>query len=158
LFQIETITNCPVIRVTEKTILNLRVSHFWGPVPGCLVITVTENRAKLWSITLCGGVVLDKDSSDAVFYQLAIKYRWLETKKEKSDFIIEIEKEILPMMSIKPMHRKSLHRKLKNSILDSPKKKRGRRAIYNDFDKQHLKKIWVLSGYPYGKRLKALLP
>lgn len=60
--------------------------------------------------------MLDQDSKDAVFYQLAVKYNWLETKKEKMDFLIEIEQIILPRLSIDQMHRKSLIRKLRNAI------------------------------------------
>ena len=45
----------------------------------------TEKGTKLWSITLTGSEVLDQDSKDAVFYQLALSYNWLETKKEKMD-------------------------------------------------------------------------
>lgn len=65
-----------------------------------LVITVIENGTKLWSITLTGSEVLDQDSKDAVFYQLALRYNWLETKKEKMDLFIEIEQIILPKLGI----------------------------------------------------------
>jgi hypothetical protein len=52
---IETQSNCLVIPVTEK---NLKPSRFpvggAGGGIGCLIITVTENQSKLWSITLSG--------------------------------------------------------------------------------------------------------
>lgn len=97
---------------------------------------------------------MDQDSKEAVFYQLAVKYNWLETKKEKMDLLIEIEQVILPRLSIKAMHRKSLIRKLRHSII-APEinRVRGRRAKYNDFDKHHLVQIWKLAGYPCSKRL-----
>lgn len=101
---------------------------------------------------------MDKDSKDAVFYQLALKYNWLECKKEKMDFLLELEEIILPKLSIKSMHRKSLIRRLRASLVqDFERKKFGRRAKYNDFHKHHLVQIWKLSGYPCSKRLKALL-
>lgn len=101
---------------------------------------------------------MDQDSKDAVFYQLAVKYNWLESKKEKMDFLIEIEQIILPRLSIDQMHRKSLIRKLRNAIvLERKKSRRGRRAKYNDFDKHHLVQLWKLSGYPCSKRLKSIL-
>jgi hypothetical protein len=127
-------------------------------INGCLIITVTENGDKLWSITLTGSENLDQDGKEAVFYQLSLKYNWLKTKKEKMDFLIEVEQLILPKLSIEPFHRKSLIRKLRRSIiLEPPIGRRGRRAKYNDFDKYHLIQIWKLSGYPCSKRLKTIL-
>lgn len=46
---------------------------------------------KIWSLTLTGKENLDPDGKEADFYQLVIKYNWLETKKEKMGFLIEIE-------------------------------------------------------------------
>lgn len=128
--------------------------------PGYLIITVTENQTTLWSISLTGGENLDQDSKDAVFYQLSLKYVWLSNKKEKQEFLDELEKIILPRLSIGPMHRKSLIRKLRESYVKEarPKPLRGRKPKYNDFDKHHLVQLWRLSGYPCTKRLKALLP
>lgn len=101
---------------------------------------------------------MDKDSKDAVFYQLAVKYNWLESKKEKMDFLVEVEEVVLPKLSLPKMHRKSLIRKLRASIVqDSGRKKVGRRSKYNDFDKHHLVQIWKLSGYPCSKRLKSIV-
>ncbi len=101
---------------------------------------------------------MDKDSKDAVFYQLAVKYNWLENKKEKMDFLIEVEQVILPKLSLPNMHRKSLIRKLRSAMVqDFERKKAGRRSKYNDFDKHHLIQIWKLSGYPCSKRLKSVL-
>ena len=149
------IPNCPAIPVTEKTRSKILERD---SLNGCLVITVTENGSKLWSITLTGGEDLDQDGKEAVFYQLAMKYNWLETKKEKMDFLIEMESIILPRLSIEPLHRKSLIRKLRNAlVLENKSAQRGRRAKYNDLDKYHLVQIWKLSGYPCGKRLKAVL-
>ena len=126
---------------------------------GCPVITVTENSTKLWSITLTWGMDLDKQSKDAVFYELAQKYRKLMTKKEKIDFLDEVEEVILPKLSLPIMHRKSLIRKLKNIVSEKPPGlPRGRRPKYNDFDKHHLTLLWKLTGFPGSKRLKSLLP
>ncbi len=150
--------NCPAIRVTEN---NVETSHFEGGaggVFGCLVIAVTENSAKLWSITLTGSENLDQDGKEAVFYQLALKYNWLGSKKEKMNFLLEIEQLILPRLSIAAMHRKSLIRKLRKSLVVKQRSSpRGRRAKYNDFDKHHLVQLWKLSGYPCSKRLKSIL-
>ena len=147
--------NCPAIPVTEIT--NYKISKR-GIYNGCLVITVTENNAKLWSITLSGDEDLDKDSKDAVFYQLALKYNWLENKKEKMDFLVKVEDVILPKLSLPKMHRKSLIRKLRSAIVqDFERKVVGRRSKYNDFDKHHLVQVWKLSGYPCSKRLKSIL-
>jgi hypothetical protein len=148
-------SNCPAIRVTEKACSTIPKIDI---VNGCLVIDVTENGSTLWSITLTGSENLDQDSKDAVFYQLALKYNWLESKKEKMIFLIEIEQVILSRLSIEPMHRKSLIRKLRSAlIVDERPGIRGRRAKYNDFDKHHLAQIWKLSGYPCSKRLKSIL-
>ena len=101
---------------------------------------------------------MDQDGKEAVFYQLALKYNWLESKKEKTAFLIEIEAVILPRLSIEAMHRKSLIRKLRNALVIEPRgASRGRRAKYNDFDKHHLIQLWKLSGYPCSKRLKIIL-
>ncbi|MCB0350277.1 MAG: hypothetical protein KDD38_03780 [Bdellovibrionales bacterium] len=101
---------------------------------------------------------MDQDGKDAVFYQLAVKYNWLETKKEKMSFLVEIEQIVLPRLSIEKMHRKSLIRRLRKAIMkDMVKCKPGRRPKYNDFDKHHLVQIWQLSGYPCSKRLKSIL-
>jgi len=101
---------------------------------------------------------LDQIGKDAVFYQLAIRYNWLETKKEKMDLINEIEQIILPKLGIKKMHRKSLIRKLRSAIIiEEVRQKRGRKSTYTDFDKYHLVQIWKLSGYPCSKRLKSIL-
>lgn len=106
-----------------------------------------------WSIPLSGSENLDQDSRDAVFYQLALKYNWLETKKEKMSFLIEIEQVKLPRLSITNIHRKSLIRKLRGALVaDLVKRKPGRLAKYNDFDKYHLVQLWKLSGYPRSKR------
>ena len=83
-----TTPNCPAIPVTEKKDLIVPIIAIKD---GCLVITVTENQSKLWSITLTGGEDLDEVSKDAVFYQLAQRYVWLGTKKEKMDLLVEIE-------------------------------------------------------------------
>lgn len=153
--QYETQTNCPANPVTEKTSSEIPKIDI---IDGCLVITVTENGSKLWSITLTGSEALDQDGKEAVFHQLSIKYNWLETKKEKMNFLIEIEKIILPRLSIPPLHRKSLIRKLRNAMVqESIRFKRGRRPKYNDLDKYHLVQIWKLSGYPCSKRLKEIL-
>ena len=61
----KTLPNCPAIPVTEKK--DLVVPEI-AIKDGCLVITVTENQSKLWSITLTGGEDLDEVSKDAVFY------------------------------------------------------------------------------------------
>jgi hypothetical protein len=126
---------------------------------GCLVITVTENGTKLWSITLTGGEVLDRDGKEAVFYQLAHKYHWLETKKEKMDMLFEIEHVLFPRLSIQPIHRKSLIRKLRRTLVSEvrPDIRPGRRPKYNDLDRHHLVQIWRLSGFPCSKRLKSIL-
>lgn len=102
---------------------------------------------------------MDHDGKEAVFYQLALKYNWLETKKEKMEFLIEIEQIILPRLSIGRLHRKSLIRKLRNALVEEVvvRGRRGRRAKYNDFDKYHLRQIWKLAGYPCSKRLKVIL-
>ena len=153
--RIETFTNCPAIPVTE---IACSIIPKGSSSNGCLVIDVTENGAKLWSITLTGSENLDQDGREAVFYQLALKYNWLESKKEKMLFLIEIERVILPRLSIAAMHRKSLIRKLRNAlVLEQKGSARGRRAKYNDFDKHHLVQVWRLSGYPCSKRLKSIL-
>ena len=101
---------------------------------------------------------MDQDSKDAVFYQLAEKYNWLESKKEKMSFLIEIEDIILPRLSIGAMHRKSLIRKLRRAMIsESRRQHRGRKPKYNDFDKYHLVQLWKLAGYPCSKRLSAIL-
>ncbi|MBC7421202.1 MAG: hypothetical protein H7328_10785 [Bdellovibrio sp.] len=124
----------------------------------CLVITVTENGTKLWSITLTGSEVFDQDSKDAVFYQLALRYNWLETKKEKMGILLEIEAVIFPKLGIHKMYRKSLIRKLRGAIvIEEIKQKRGPKNTYTDFDKHHLVQLWKLSGYPCSKRLKSIL-
>ena len=92
LSQIEMISNCPAISVTEKS--NSKFSEI-DVLTGCLIITVTENGSKLWSIRIARGDSLDQDGKEAVFYQLALRYNWLESKKEKMDFLIEIEQIIL---------------------------------------------------------------
>ena len=154
-FILRQFSNCPAIPVTEKpTSIIPEIVVF----NGCLVITVTENGTKLWSITLTGSEVLDQDSKDAVFYQLALRYNWLETKKEKMDLLIEIEQIILPKLSIQKMHRKSLIRKLRSAIIvEEVRQKRGRKNTYTDFDKYHLIQLWKLSGHPCSKRLKSIL-
>lgn len=155
MFHNKTNANCPAIPVTEKK--DLVVSEIVIR-DGCLVITVTENQSKLWSITLTGGEDLDEVSKDAVFYQLAQRYVWLGTKKEKMDLLIEIETIILPKLNIKPLHRKSLIRKLRAAIIaDVVNQKRGRKPKYNDIEKQHLVNVWKLTGHPCGKRLTALM-
>ena len=147
--------NCPVIRVTEKVIIRISI---WVTKCGCLIITVTENHTILWSITLNGSEMLDQDSKEAVFYQLSLKYNWLESKKEKMDFLVEIEQIILPKLSIERLHRKSLIRKLRSAIIvEQHQKCRGRRAKYGDIEKHHLVQLWKLSGYPCSKRLKSIL-
>ena len=150
------ITNCPAISVTEKS--NSKFSKI-DVLTGCLIITVTENGSKLWSIRIARGESLDQDGKEAVFHQLAVRYNWLETKKEKMDFLIEIEQIILPRLSIKPMHRKSLIRKLRQALIVDLESSsaRGRRPKYNDLDRFHLVQIWKLSGYPCSKRLKSIL-
>ena len=154
-YQNETNTNCPAIRVTEKTISVVPKIVVFN---GCLVITVTEKGTKLWSITLTGSEVLDQDSKDAVFYQLALSYNWLETKKEKMNLLIEIESIILPKIGIDKMHRKSLIRKLRGAIIiEETRRTRGRKNTYTDFDKHHLVQLWKLSGYPCSKRLQSIL-
>ncbi len=60
------LTNCPAIRVTEKTTSFISEMVVFDK---CLVITVTENGTKLWSITLTESEVLDQATKDAVFYQ-----------------------------------------------------------------------------------------
>lgn len=148
-------TNCPAIRVTEITTSKVPKG---GSFAGCLVIDVTENESILWSITLTGSENLDQDSKDAVFYELAVKYNWLESKKEKMDFLIQIEDIILPKLSIETMHRKSLIRKLRGAVvIEHNRPARGRRAKYNDLDKHHLVQLWKLSGYPCSKRLQSIL-
>ncbi len=155
MYHLDTGANCPAIPVTEITRSEIPERDDFN---GCLVITVTEKGSKLWSITLTGGEDLDQGGREAVFYQLAMKYNWLETKKEKMEFLIEMENIILPKLSIEAMHRKSLIRKLRNAlVLESRSIPRGRRAKYNDLDKYHLVQIWKLSGYPCSKRLKAVL-
>lgn len=102
--------------------------------------------------------MLDQDSKEAVFYQLSLKYNWLESKKEKMDFLVEIEQIILPKLSIERLHRKSLIRKLRSAIIvEQHQKCRGRRAKYGDIEKHHLVQLWKLSGYPCSKRLKSIL-
>ena len=101
---------------------------------------------------------MDEVSKDAVFYQLVQRYVWLGTKKEKMDLLIEIENIILPKLNIKSMHRKSLIRKLRAAfVADVVNQKRGRKAKYNDIEKQHLVQVWKLTGYPCSKRLVALM-
>jgi hypothetical protein len=101
---------------------------------------------------------LDQDSKDAVFYQLALRYNWLETKKEKMDLLVEIESIILPKLGFVKMHRKSLIRKLRWALIVSETKRtRGPKNTYTDFDKHHLVQLWKLSGYPCSKRLKSIL-
>lgn len=101
--------------------------------------------------------MLDREGKEAIFHQLSVKYNWMERKKEKMEFLIEIEDIILPRLGIEPMHRKSLIRKLRNSIVIEDSPKRGRKPKYNDFDKHHLKKLWELSGHPCSKRLKTII-
>lgn len=55
---------------------------------------------------------MDSEGKEAVFCQLSLKYNWLETKKEKMDFLIEVEQVIFPRLSIEAIHIKSLIRKL----------------------------------------------
>ncbi len=43
---------------------------------------------------------MNRDSRETVFYQLSLKYNWLEHKKEKMDFLTELEQIILPKLSI----------------------------------------------------------
>lgn len=125
---------------------------------GCLIITVTENQSKLWSITLTGGEDLDEASKEAVFYQLSQRYVWLGSKKEKMDLLIEIEDIILPRLKIEPMHRKSLIRKLRSAVIAKEfSAKRGRRPKYNDIEKQHLINVWKLTSQPCSKRLVSLM-
>jgi hypothetical protein len=101
---------------------------------------------------------LDQGGREAVFYQLAQKYNWLETKKEKMDFLIELEQKILPILSIKGLHRKSLIRKLRGAVVDDiVRRKRGRLCRYNDLDKYHLVRLWKLAGHPCSKRLKVII-
>ena len=149
--------NCPVKKVTEKeSDCPVQIEIF----SDCLIITVTENGAKLWSLNLSKEDQLTQDGKEAVFEQLAIKYNWLPTKKEKSEFLLEIEQRILPRLSIEPMHRKSLIRRLRRTLVADVLlcKPRGRRPKYHDIHKQHLVQLWRLSGYPCSKRLKELLP
>ena len=152
----ETLSNCLANPVTEK--ISLRVLKI-DAATGCLIITVTENGAKLWSLTLTGSEVLNQDGKDAVFYELACSYNWLASKKEKMERLIEIEQIILPRLNIAAMHRKSLIRKLRAAMVAevSQKPARGRQPKYNDFDKHHLVQIWKLSGFPCTKRLKMIL-
>ena len=148
-------SNCPAIPVTEKKDSIIPIIAIKD---GCLVITVTENQSKLWSITLTGGEDLDEVGKDAVFYQLAQRYVWLGSKKEKMDLLIEIENIILPKLNIKSMHRKSLIRKLRAAfVADVVNQKRGRKPKYNDIEKQHLVLVWKLTGHPCSKRLVALM-
>jgi hypothetical protein len=127
-------------------------------INGCLIITVTENHTKLWSITLTGSEVLDEASKEAVFYQLAQRYVWLGSKKEKMDLLLEIESIVLPNLNIKPMHRKSLIRKLRFAVVaEVANHKRGRKPKYNDIEKRHLVLVWKLTGYPCSKRLVAIM-
>ena len=100
---------------------------------------------------------MDRASKDAVFYQLALRYNWLETKKEKMDLLVEIESIILPKLGIDQMHRKSLIRKLRGAIIEETQKVRGRKGTYTDFDKYHLVQLWKLSGHPCSKRLQSIL-
>ena len=149
------LANCLTIPVTEKT--NSEIP-FLAVVAGCLTITVTENQSKLWSITLSGSEVLDEQSKDVVFFELASRYNWLTSKKEKMDFLIEIETLVLPKLGFKAMHRKSLIRRLRNALVaDEIKTPRGRKTTYNDIDRGHLVQLWKLSGYPCSKRLKSIL-
>jgi len=101
---------------------------------------------------------LDQKSKEAIFYQLAASYNWLESKKEKMEMLRNIEEIILPKLGIEPMHRKSLIRRLRKAIVP-PKVKppRGRKPKYHDLDKHHLKQVWKLSGFPCGKRLKTII-
>ncbi len=156
----ETIPNCPVNRVTELSLkIERSVEGGAGGGPGCLVITVTENSATLWSLTLHGGEVLDQSTKDDVFYHLALKYGFLDSKKERMDFLEELEGIVLPRIGFPGMHRKSLIRKLRIVLVKDQQErpKRGRRAKYHDLDKGHLINLWRLSGYPCSKRLKTVL-
>lgn len=155
MFQIETFPSCPAIPVTEKKESGISFSNDYA---GCLIITVTENHSKLWSITLSGSEVLNEQSKDAVFFELASRYNWLTSKKEKMDFLQDIETQVLPKLGIKSMHRKSLIRRLRNTLIaDVVHQRRGRKAKYNDIEKGHLVQLWKLTGYPCSKRLVALM-
>jgi len=155
--------NCPAIRVTE---IDLEMNRFFEGgagggqgSTGCLVITVTESGTKLWSITLHGGEVLDQATKDEIFYNLAWKYNFLPTKREKIQFLCELESIVLPRIGIHSMHRKSLIRKLRSALCPTKERRtRGRKSKYTDIDKMHLVRLWQLAGYPCSKRLQALLP
>ena len=74
------------------------------------------------------------------------------------DFLIELELLVLPKLGLEKMHRKSLIRRLRNSlVMDEFKQKQGRKSKYNDIEKGHLVQLWKLSGYPCSKRLKSIL-
>jgi hypothetical protein len=101
---------------------------------------------------------LDEASKEAVFYQLAQRYVWLGTKKEKMDLLSEIESIVLPNLNIKPMHRKSLIRKLRFAVVaEVVNHKRGRKPKFNDIEKRHLVLVWKLTGHPCSKRLVAIM-
>jgi hypothetical protein len=135
------------------------VSHGCGT--GCLIIEVTEKGVKLWSLTLKRGQRLDQETKDSVFYSLAQKYGSLKNKKERSQFLQEVDSVIFPHLGWELLHRKSLIRKLSLLSRQSPTlepQKRGRKSVYNDIEKGHLVRLWQLAGYLCSKRLKALLP
>ena len=63
----ETILNCPAIRITENIAPKIPQIEV---LAGWLVTVVTEIGAKLWSITLTGRESMEPAGKEAVFYSV----------------------------------------------------------------------------------------
>lgn len=139
------------------------VSHIEAHQDGCLTITVTENKTKLWSVTYSKENLMDRGNMNQVFDHWKENYQNLKSKKERSKFIDEILKNIYPKIGIEPPHRKSLIRSFNqlndvSIVIPINKVKVGRKPTYQAQELKALEDLWVMNNFACGKRLKPSLP
>lgn len=157
----KTITNCLRIGVTE---INLQKSQIELVQFGCLRITITENRAKLWSVTLTGADSMTNELKDELLYSSALEYKNLPSKKSQSSYIDFFIQSIAPIIykdkngNYKQPHRKTVINNLNNILYREPRKPSGCNNTYTSDDISNLETIWISMGYPCGKRMVGMIP
>lgn len=150
MYQFETKTSCPINNVTQNVSKKDGLGGGTGEGLGCPINNVTQNSAKLQSSASQGGG--DVTGQSARDYVNQMRQRYLSaSKKEKSVIISELIKNNCYQ------GRKGAIRALNQGAHVSQLHRRGRKPVYNDLDKQHLKKLWKSMSMPCGKRMKVML-
>lgn len=155
MYRAEIPSSCLINSVTENLSQKEILSFEWvggpGGGAGCLKITVTENGAKLWSVTLQGGKALEPQVRRQMMSTFGGHYRNLTSKTERARFLSSIG----PLLN---MNRKSLIRALNRQESNDRRRGAGRPRKYTDIDLAQLKILWSQMGFPCGKRMQASLP